>query len=204
VHHRDHGRERQGDGQPSEIRGLELVDQVGEPDVSQRGDDRVGDQRDQEHRADRLDRHPPQSGELGKLDASCFGAGLPQVLEVPILFANRASRRPLECRGLQEGERLGERVVAQRGCCGRGGSFRPGGQRGRYQDLGTVGGDVGVVGGHRRAPEVPEGGCPVGPDHDPGGIQPSMGHAEGVEPPSVAPDGFQELAVDLVSIQCLE
>ena len=38
-----------------EIGRLELLDQVGQPDVGQRGDDRVGDQPDQHHQADRLE-----------------------------------------------------------------------------------------------------------------------------------------------------
>ena len=58
LRHRDHGRERQRDGQPRRIRRRELVDQVGQPDVGHRGDDRVGVQRDEEHHADRLERHP--------------------------------------------------------------------------------------------------------------------------------------------------
>ena len=201
LRHRDHRRQRQRDGQPREVRGLELVDQVGEPDVGQRGDDRVGDQRDQDHHADRPERHPPELGELGKLDPGRVGAGLPQVVEVPVLVADRVPGLPLDRRRLQQRQHLGEGVGPQRGQRGRRGSFRPRRQRGRHQDLGAVGGDVGVVGGHLRAPEVPEGGCPVGPDHDPGGVQPSMRDPQGVEPGGVAPDAVQELVVDLAGAE---
>ena len=74
------------------------------------------------------------------------------------------------------------RAVATRTCC-------------------AVGGEVGVVGGHRRPGEVPERRGPVGSDQDPGGVQPPMGDPEGVEPPGVAPDALQELVVDLLGIQ---
>jgi hypothetical protein len=51
------------------------------------------------------------------------------------------------------------------------------------------------------AREVAEGRCPVGPDHDPGGIQPPVRDPQGVEPPGVGPDAPQELVVDLAGIE---
>ena len=53
-------------------------------------------------------------------------------------------------------------------------------------------------------PKSPNAGSPVGPDHHPGGIQPVMGDPDGVEPPKVSPDAFQELVVDLVGIERAE
>ena len=50
-------------------------------------------------------------------------------------------------------------------------------------------------------PKSPKAGRPVGPDHDPGAIEPSMRDPQGVEPPGVAPDALQELVVDLVGIE---
>jgi hypothetical protein len=167
-------RARQRDGQPCEVRGLELVDQVGQPDVGHRGDDRVDDQPDQDHEADRPDRHPPQLGELGELDAGPVGAGLPQVVEVPVLLGDHVPGRPLDRRRLQQRQHLLDGVGAQRGQRGPRGASRPHRQRGRHQDPGPVDRDVVVGGSHRRAPEIAEGRGPVGPDHDLAGVQPSM------------------------------
>ena len=171
------------------------------PTSASDGDDRVGDQPDQDHHPDRPQRHPPQLGELGRLDPGRVGAGLPQVVEVPVLVADGVAGLAFDRRRLQQRQHLGEGVGPQRGQRGRRGAFQPHRQRGRHQHLGAVGGDVGVVGGHPGAPEVPEGRGPVGPDQDPGGVQPSMGHPQGMQPPKVAPDAGQELVVELAGIQ---
>ncbi|HEV2931214.1 MAG TPA: hypothetical protein VGW74_21235 [Propionibacteriaceae bacterium] len=136
LRHRDHGRERQRRGQPPEIRRSELVDQVVQPDLRQRGDERVDDQRDQSGHAERPERHPPQLRELGKLDPGRRGAGLPQVLEIPVLGGDRVPGLAFGHRGLQEGQHLLEGDAPQPGEGGRGGSFRPRRQRRRHQGLG--------------------------------------------------------------------
>ena len=158
------------------------------PTFAQRGDEAVGEERDQRHDRDRLPGDPPDLLELRRLRAGDLGRALHQIVEVPVHIPDGSSGISVEDRGLQERQDIGEVVLPEH--VGRGGdrTFGADDERRRDQDLREVGHHRPVGGRDARAAEVSDRGGPVRPDDDPLAVELAVGDPQIVERPYRAPD----------------
>ena len=140
-----------------EVRRLELVDQVGQPDVGQR-DDRVGDQPDQDHHPDRPSDTRRSWASLGSLTPAASAQALRRSSRSQSWspMAWRVGRSTAAAAAPGQARRAPTRPAPP-------GRLVPAQPRARSPP-GPLPGrrHVGVVGGHPGAPEVPKAAVPSG------------------------------------------
>ena len=197
-------RQEQGGHEPRHVRGLQLVPEALDADVRERGDQAVGEERDQRHDRDRLAGDASELLELRRLGAGHGGGARHQLVEVPVPIAHGAPGVTVQHRRLQVRQYAGERLVPHRGgpCGDR--SVGTDDERGRHQDLREIRHHRPVGGGDAGATEVADRRRPVCPYDDPVPVELSVRDPELMELRRCSPDPLHNAIVDVVRVEGTE